>query len=228
MSYTGKGMSEKALVLFSGGVDSAVALWLVKRDSPDVELYTLTVNYYRRSSGEMRCAEKLAALAAVKRHIVVEAPYIREIEDMPGSQSLNSGGRVLPSVFIPVKNLLFYSLAAHLAFMVGAKRVVVGHNYEDSKLFPDVASSLIERFNELLRESLPSYGLTVEAPLLEYTKRQVYQMAVELGVPLEYTWSCWRAGEIHCGACDGCLTRRRMFYELGLRDATVYESLNTS
>lgn len=224
-------MADRVLVLLSGGVDSAVTLWMLKHENREHELYSLAINYHRRSLGEERCAARLAARAGVKKHIVIETPFIREIEDLPDHphlNSVNSGRQELPPVFIPMKNLLFYSLAAHIAFSVGANRVVVGHNLDDSKLFPDVGASLIMRFNQLVAESLPEYRLVFEAPLLTRTKREVYRMALELGVPLEETWSCWRAGEIHCGMCEGCLTRRRMFSELGVEDKTLYESLNSS
>jgi 7-cyano-7-deazaguanine synthase len=221
-------MSDRVLVLLSGGIDSAVALWLIRRETPASEVYTLTIDYYRRSRGEDECAARLSAKAGVSSHIKISLPFLRELEDQPPERGIHYRSVGFPPVFIPVRNLVFYSCAAHIAFSINANKIVVGHNGEDVGRFPDVGAGFIERFNGLLRESLPGYRLTLEAPLLPYSKREVVQLAFSLGVPLEDTWSCWGTGTIHCGRCEGCQTRRKVFRELGIEDPTPYERINTA
>lgn len=223
-----RGMTERILVLLSGGIDSAVVLWLARRESPADRIYTLTIDYYRRSRGEDKCAAKLAAKAGVSSHLKISIPFLRDLEDQPIGVATSYRRTNLPPTFIPVRNLVFYSCAAHVAFSVNASKIVVGHNGEDVGQFPDVGAGFIERFNELLRESLPGYKLRIEAPLLSYSKREVTRLALTLGVPLEDTWSCWGPGDIHCGQCKGCQSRRDVFRELGMEDPTPYERINTS
>ncbi|MCS7146498.1 MAG: 7-cyano-7-deazaguanine synthase [Aigarchaeota archaeon] len=226
-SLQGSEVPERVLVLLSGGIDSAVALWMIRRERPESEVYSLSINYYRRSAAEAEYAAKLAAKAGVVSHTIIELHFLREIEDQQSPSQITYKGAELPPVFIPVRNLIFYSCAAHVATSINAKRIVVGHNRDDAENFPDVGPTFIESFNQLLRESLPGYDLTLEAPLIKYTKREVLRMAVELGVPLEDTWSCWGPGAVHCGRCEGCRTRQRMFRDLGIRDPVAYERINT-
>ncbi|GBC70807.1 7-cyano-7-deazaguanine synthase [Candidatus Calditenuaceae archaeon HR02] len=219
-------MSERILVLLSGGIDSAVALWLVRREIPASKVYTLTIDYHRRSRGEDECAARLAAKAGVSSHLKISLPFLKDLEDQPGEAAVSYRDIGFPPVFIPVRNLVFYSCAAHVAFSINADKIVVGHNGEDAGRFPDVGTDFIKRFNELLRESLPGYKLTLEAPLLSHSKRDVARLALTLGVPLEDTWSCWGPGTIHCGRCEGCQSRRNVFRELGVEDPTTYERIN--
>ncbi len=209
--------------MLSGGIDSAVALWLVRRGIPASGVYTLTIDYHRRSRGEDECAARLAARAGVSSHLKISLSFLKDLEDQPSEAAMGYRDMGFPPVFIPVRNLVFYSCAAHVAFSISANKIVVGHNGEDVGRFPDVGTSFIERFNRLLRESLPKYRLTLEAPLLPYSKLEVARLAVDLGVPLEDTWSCWGPGTIHCGHCEGCQSRRNVFRELGIEDPTPYE-----
>ncbi len=219
-------MSERILVLLSGGIDSAVALWLARRKNPLGAIYSLSIDYHGRSRGEDESAARLARKAGVTSHLKISLPFLRDSEDLPEREALTHRGSRLPPVFIPARNLIFYSCASHVAFSVTANRITVGHNREDVDRFPDVGSSFIERFNELLRESLPGYDLTLEAPLINYSKWEVVQLALELGVPLEDTWSCWGPGDLHCGRCEGCHARQKIFREVGMKDPTPYESIN--
>jgi 7-cyano-7-deazaguanine synthase len=100
----------------------------------------------------------------------------------------------------------------------------VGHNAEDRNLFSDVGPDLIEAFNSLAAAMVPRRSVRVEAPLLGMGKLEVVRLALELGVPLELTWSCWREGDFHCGVCDGCVKRKEVFKALGVKDVTEYES----
>jgi 7-cyano-7-deazaguanine synthase len=218
-------MSERSLVLLSGGVDSAVALWLRLRELPSDQIFTLSINFYRRSGGEATAARRLAQIAGVARHIEIDLPFLREAEDIAGlNETLPAAGR-LPPVFLPVRNMIYYSVAAHIAVTLGAEEVVVGHNSDDAESFPDVGYDFIQLFNQLLARSLPGLGARVSAPLIVLRKPEVWKLGLRLGVPLYETWSCWMAGERHCGKCPGCGQRKRMFKELGLEDPTPYEDV---
>lgn len=220
-------MAERILVLLSGGVDSAVALWMVMHERPLSQVFSLTIDYHRRSRGEIEAAARLAEKAGVSEHLRINLEFLRDLEDQLDITPPPYRGAPLPPVFIPVRNLVFYSCAAHVAYTLGADTIIVGHNSDDVERFPDVGPAFIESFNQLLKESLPGYSVKIEAPLLKHSKREVIQLALRYGVPLEETWSCWGPGDVHCGICEGCLTRRRMFKELGLRDTTLYESVNS-
>lgn len=213
-------MREACVVLLSGGIDSATALWLVKRRCEDV--YTLSINYHRRSRAEAEAARKLSERAGVAMHDEVELPFLREVEDIGGVSKRIAEEAGIPTTFIPLRNLLFYSIASYHAYTRGASRVVVGHNYEDTGLFPDVSEDFMGLFNELTRLSLPRAEVRIDSPLIGMSKKEILRLAQRIDVPLELTWSCWRPVDRHCGTCEGCQTRRQLFRELGIEDRTEY------
>lgn len=218
-------MTRRVLLLLSGGVDSAAALWLLRKENGASEVYTLSINFYRRSPGEAAAARRLSGLAGAARHMEIDMQFLREAEDLPRLADSYPAAQSLPPVFLPARNIIYYSVAAHVASSLGAREIVVGHNRDDVETFPDVGCDFIEAFNELLERSLPGFGASVKAPLIGLRKLEVWRLAYQLGVPLGMTWSCWRAGELHCGRCAGCMQRRKMFETLGIEDPTSYQEL---
>ncbi len=209
------------LVLLSGGIDSATALYLVKRRNGRCE--TLSIDFHRRNRREVEAARAVAEAAGVEEHAELGLGFLREAMDLGDQIRSEVGGRGVPLTFIPYRNLLFYSIGCYWAWARRLGTVVVGHNADDVKLFSDVGPGHMGAFNSLAAAMIPWRPVRVEAPLLGMGKLEVVRLALELGVPLELTWSCWLEGEVHCGVCEGCAKRKEVFRALGVRDSTEYQ-----
>ncbi|MHB8585156.1 MAG: 7-cyano-7-deazaguanine synthase [Thermoplasmatota archaeon] len=188
----------RALVLFSGGVDSAVALWWALQEG--LKPATLTFRYPGRPRGEARAAADLLRCAGVGdsiEAIEVDLPFLTEAERPQ-----------VPAGYVPSRNALFYSFAYHLAASRGFGRILGGHNAEDAAKFPDATPAFFASLERLLAQ-----GLVVEAgraapriemPLIGMPKRDVVARGRAMGVPLELSWSCYEDNAVPCGACPGC------------------------
>jgi 7-cyano-7-deazaguanine synthase len=207
-------------VLLSGGIDSATALYLTKKN---LGVRALTFEYQGIARRELEAAKAVAARAGVIEQRVVRLPDLREAADIPGF-----GPRGLPPTYIPLRNSIFYAFAASYAEETGAAAIVGGHNRDDTDVFADVSS---EFFRSLERafwsgsKILRRNRLRIDRPLESRTKVQVIRLAATLGVPLELTWSCHQDKRQHCWRCDGCLTRARSFIEAGVQDPLKLEKI---
>lgn len=190
----------RALVLLSGGLDSAVALWHAR--AAGHEVVALSFRYPGRPLKEARAARELARLAAVPHH-EADLPFLREPEG--GAFAL------APRGYIPGRNALFYAAAAYHAEIVGCQVVVGGHNADDAARFPDARASFFQRLGALLDAGLWGLpgrpALRLEMPLATLTKKEVVALGRSLRVPLALAWSCYEDGEAPCGACPSCLER---------------------
>jgi 7-cyano-7-deazaguanine synthase len=212
----------KAVVLLSGGIDSASALYWCKEKGWDI--FALTFDYELEQSPELRAARKVARGAGVKRHLVVEASFYKELRGSPSShkEKIVDSDSGISRAYVPARNIVFFGMAAAYAETLGARKVVSGHNQEDVERFPDASEEFIEEFNELLRLGLRSSrgrsSIEVIAPFAKSSKTQVLREAVRLGVPLKDTWSCYNNGTKPCGVCYGCRSRMEAFGEIGVED----------
>ena len=217
---------DRAVILFSGGLDSATCLWWAKRQR--WELNTISYNYFRRTDREIRSAENLVKTAEVREHKTIDIPFLRDIEDILkfSSTPLPEGLESRSSAYIPARNLVFYGMAASWAETLGAAKIVGGHNRMDFDLFPDSTPKFFEVINEVLRVGTWSGKdgkLEIIRPLEKLDKAGILKLAIELRVPLELTWSCYRGRERACGTCDACIKRLRAFEEINMEDPLDYE-----
>jgi len=153
----------------------------------------------------------------VEEHRVVEIPQLKEAGDMKDGRNF----RDLPPTYIPMRNGIFYSVAASYAEEVGADYIIGGHNREDVEVFPDTSPAFFESFQKAIWAGSRLLGerrTTVLRPLQLKSKAEVVSLAAGLGVPLERTWSCYREGSRHCGECEGCRKRAKAFSEAGVSD----------
>lgn len=194
--------SGQALVLLSGGVDSAVALWWARRRFRTVRALTFTFAY--RSRPEKRAARRLARAAGVALE-EIRLPFLRENPRAPG----RSPG------YLPARNLLFYSVALSRAEALGARAVVGGHNGADPARFPDAGESFFLEL-ERLAASVGYAKVRILTPLSRLDKAGVVRMGVALGTPLHLAWSCYGRGPRPCGRCPACREREEAFRKCGL------------
>lgn len=222
-------MKKKAIVLFSGGLDSTTCLyWALDRG---YECETLTVAYGQKHDREVRAAETIARRLGVKQHFVtLNLPWLvssslvdknQQIPDQPLEQ-IESGQ--IPSTYVPGRNLMFLSVAASLMDAVRADAVVAGPNAVDFSGYPDCTPAFFQAAAQAINfgtERGVTQGVEVLAPLMDLSKTDIVRLGVKLGVPFELTWSCYNGGEKPCGRCDSCKLRARGFAEAGVKDGSV-------
>jgi 7-cyano-7-deazaguanine synthase len=213
----------KALVLLSGGIDSAVCLWWTRQQGWDP--LALTIDYHARPSAEVRSIRALLTAAKTPELITVPLPFLKEIDDLKKEGLQNPLLAKAPDPYIPSRNLIFYAVAGYYAETLGTPLIVGGHNGIDPETFPDSSPDFFVHVNSLYRLGLWSYPkshVAIKLPLAGKPKEEVVTMGLKLGVPFEHTWSCYWDGVKHCGRCASCLERRDAFRGLGVRDPVAY------
>ena len=215
---------DRAIVLLSGGVDSAVTLWWAQRQGWDVR--PLTFDYYGRPRREHDAIEALVKAAGAPPIRYVDLPFLKEVDDLRGAGLANPVLRDSPEGYIPARNLIFYSLAAYYAELDGTRYLVGGHNGLDPESFPDSSPRFFQGLNGLFHQSLWSYErspIEVVVPLSGKSKEDVLRLGRDLGVPFGLTWSCYWDRDAPCGTCVSCRERREAFAAIGAVDPLRYE-----
>ncbi|MBM3897018.1 MAG: 7-cyano-7-deazaguanine synthase QueC [Thaumarchaeota archaeon] len=215
MNASGK---ESVVVLLSGGLDSAVCLWLAKEANWHV--YTLSFNYHNRLKREIESSAKLAQNAGVVEHKVIELPFLFELEDLKTKNGLPY--RNFPSAYIPARNMVFYAIAVSYAESISAKYVIGGHNNLDHKSFPDSTQEFFARLNEIIKIGTLTNSTEIITPLSKLDKLRILKEAIRLKVPLELTWSCYDREDIACGRCPACRIRLQTFSRAKIKDLIPY------
>ncbi|MFX1260239.1 MAG: 7-cyano-7-deazaguanine synthase, partial [Promethearchaeota archaeon] len=184
-----------SVILLSGGIDSATALYWAMREGYD--LIGLSINYLNRPEQEKIATANLAKETNIKL-IEITAPYVMEAIDLifkgyPAPCAINA-----PEGFIPSKNLLFYSIASYFADAYGIEVIIGGHTSYDTRKFPDVSNSFFSKLTELInmgKHNQDKNLIKIKLPLLKMSKAEVVKLAKELRVPIELTWSCYSDGD---------------------------------
>jgi len=204
-----------AIVLLSGGLDSALCLWWAKRNYEKV--IGVSINYFKRPANEIEATKNLANAAGVQV-IFVDLPFVKEYSDIEEKYPIKK--RNLSPVFIPSKNILYYSVAANIAESMGIAKLIGGHNKIDYETFPDSSPEYVSALNKAFGMASDIEILT---PLANLDKTGIIKMAKEMNVPIELTWSCHREVEVACGICEGCKIRLEAFSKLKLVDPIAYQ-----
>jgi 7-cyano-7-deazaguanine synthase len=161
----------------------------------------------------------MARRVGVLEHRFMRLPDLREAEDITGSTDLSSGK--VPATYLPMKNAVYYSLAAAFAEEKGSDRIIGGHNADDKLLFEDTSEEFFASLQTTLLTASPRLrrrGLRISRPLKDMSKTEVVALAAKIRVPLELTWSCYRTGQEHCWVCEGCRLRIEAFRAAGVED----------
>jgi len=227
-------MAARAVVLLSGGLDSATAAALARREG--WELYALTVRYGQRHVREVDAARRVAEALGVVRHVEVdldlsrfggssltgegEIPKGRSAAEIAG----DSGGDSIPSTYVPARNTILLSLALGWAEVLGAERIVIGTNALDYSGYPDCRPEFLSAFDYLAslatRAGVEGRAIRIWAPLQDLTKAGIIRAGMELGLDYGLTHSCYdpEPDGRPCGRCDSCQLRARGFAEAGYPD----------
>ncbi len=230
---TTKGQKPKAVVLLSGGMDSATVVALAQEAG--FEVVALTVDYGQRHAVELAAARRVAQTLGVRDHRVIEvdlraiggSALTAEIA-VPLGRDEASIGEGVPVTYVPARNTILLSLALGLAEVLDCRDLFVGVNALDSSGYPDCRPAFVRAFEALAQvaTTLAETGgpVRIHAPLLHLTKAQIASEAARLGLDLGITHTCYApsAEGLACGLCDACQLRARGFAQAGLPDPTHY------
>lgn len=209
-------MSRKAVVLLSGGIDSATCLYIAKRDG--FLPHCLIFDYGQRHHREIASAKRIARKAAVKSLLCkISLPW-RGSSLLDGKLDIPRYGRGIPSTYVAARNIIFLSFALSYAEAIKAKAVFIGANARDFSGYPDCRPNFYRAFSKVAKAGLKSKDIRIFTPLINKSKAQIIKMGKDLGVPYELSWSCYRGGSRPCASCDSCRFRARGFRQAGLKD----------
>jgi len=222
-------MSQKAVVLLSGGLDSATVLALARAQG--FECYALSVDYGQRHHSELEAACRLAAVLGAKEHRTISI----DLTAFGGSALTDSSiavpeqpGEGIPVTYVPARNTIMLSLALAWAEVLDARDVFIGVNAVDYSGYPDCRPAFIEAFEQMAnlatKAGVEGRRFTVHAPLQHLTKAEIIQQGLSVGVDYAQTVSCYQADASGraCGVCDSCRLRRAGFAAAGVADPTHY------
>lgn len=210
----------RVVVLVSGGIDSAVALyWSVDQRW---EVHPLTFDYPNRPLPERRATHELVERTGCGERLEeVSLPFLEEVEDLREEGRLGSHLEAAPDAYVPARNLIFYAVAANMGEVLGARQIVGGHNGTDPDTFPDASPAFFDTLNALLAQGLLTHEaspLEVTNPLEGMTKAEIVARGHDLGVPFGETWSCQYDRDRPCGSCPSCEEREAAFRRAGRQD----------
>ena len=221
----------KALVLFSGGVDSTTCLAIAIDKYGSDEVLALSVSYGQKHDKEVEAAQKIAAYYGV-RLMTLDLSTIfadsncsllqgsdREIPKESYAEQLESGDGSPVSTYVPFRNGLFLSTAASVALSHGCEEIYYGAHSDDAagSAYPDCSAEFNESINRAIYLGSGNQ-LHVIAPFIGMNKAQVVAEGLRLGVPYELTWSCYEGGDKPCGECGTCRDRAAAFKANGVKD----------
>ncbi len=219
-------MSQKAVCLLSGGLDSVTSLYVAKREG--YRLLALTFAYGQRHTKEIECAQAVARDLEIRHRVVpLEMPrqgsaLLDPAIPVPVHRRESEMGADIPVTYVPSRNTIFLAMAASWAEAEGAGAVFIGANALDYSGYPDCRPEYFEAFERLLavgtKAGVENRGIRICAPLLRLSKKEIVILGSALGVPFDKTWSCYRGGDFICGECDACLLRAKGFREAGIFD----------
>ena len=224
-------MMSKAVILLSGGLDSATTLAIAAERGYDC--YALSLDYRQRHVAELSAARRVARAFQVLEHKVIPI----DLSTIGGSALTDSSIAVpeqpsegIPVTYVPARNTVFLSLALAWAEVLGADDIFLGVNAVDYSGYPDCRPEYIEAFkamaNLATRRGVEGQILSIHAPLISLSKAEIIREGVRLGVDYSLTVACYQADEsgAACGLCESCRLRASGFREAGVPDPTRYQS----
>jgi 7-cyano-7-deazaguanine synthase len=211
----------KCAVILSGGPDSVtVAYWAKSRG---FDVHAVTFDYGQKAKIEISRAQEIAeALGAT--HKVIDLSRLSEIYEGVTSlvdEDIEVTEEFSDPIIVPFRNGVFMAVTVAYAVGIGATHIFYGAHASDEPFYPDCRREFYEAFQEAARLGTET-EMVIQSPFSDMPKSGIIRKAVELGVPLDRTWSCYLNGPVHCGRCESCNNRRNAFAEAGVQDPTEY------
>jgi 7-cyano-7-deazaguanine synthase len=221
---------KKAVVILSGGMDSTTAAFIAKRQ--EFEIIPVHFNYAQRTEKrELKAFNDICDYLNIdkEKRYVIDLPFFKQIGasalvdekiEVP-TDGIKPG---IPVTYVPFRNGIFLSIAAAVAEKEGAEAIYIGVVEEDSSGYPDCREEFIENMQKAINSGTkPETKIEIKTPLIHLKKEDIVKKALEVGVPLELTWSCYKEEEEACGVCDSCRLRLKGFEKAGIKDKIPYK-----
>jgi 7-cyano-7-deazaguanine synthase len=217
---------QRAVVLLSGGMDSCVCAALAVRD---YEAAAVHVSYGQRTEDRERTAfVGICDRLGIRDRLMVRNDSLRAI----GGSALTDAaiavpeadeiGRDIPVTYVPFRNAHFLAVAVSWAEVLGAEKVYIGAVEQDSSGYPDCRPEYYQAFNQVVKAGTKEGRIEIVTPLIAMRKAEIVMRGLELGAPLDLTWSCYSREDQACGVCDSCVLRLRAFHDAGMADPIPY------
>ncbi len=214
----------KAVLILSGGVDSTTLLYEIIKEGYEVQ--ALTFNYAQRHKKEIDCARKIAALLGVPHRVV----DLCCLASLLGDSAL-LGGKEVPSchyteeaarqTIVPNRNMILLAIATGYAEAHGISQVFYAAHKNDSTIYPDCREDFVEAMKPAIRLATAWHPVELRAPFVNLTKAEIVKIGLELKVPYELTWSCYKGEETPCRSCPTCIEREEAFELNGAVDPLI-------
>jgi 7-cyano-7-deazaguanine synthase len=227
-------MSESAVILVSGGMDSCVTAAIANQNSDQIAL--LHISYGQRTERRERKAfEDIANFYQVEKRLAVSIEYLAKI----GGSSLTDQtieiseadleSTKIPTSYVPFRNANMLAIAASWAEVLKANQIYIGAVAEDSSGYPDCRPEFFAAFEKTIETGTkPETQIKIVTPIIHLSKAEIVQKGIELKAPLNLSWSCYRNEELACGTCDSCALRLRGFARADVIDPIAYKDLFTN
>jgi 7-cyano-7-deazaguanine synthase len=221
------GEKSRSVVLLSGGMDSCVCAALAARDTDAAALH---VNYGQRTAERERWAfERICDHFGIKRRLVIRNEALGIIggsaltdKDIAVPQAGEEIGTDIPITYVPFRNAHFLAAAVSWAEVLDADKIYIGAVEQDSSGYPDCRPAYYDAFNAVIKAGTREGTIQIVTPLINLRKVEIVRLGMELGAPLDLTWSCYSREDKGCGVCESCVLRQRAFVEAKTPDPIPY------
>jgi 7-cyano-7-deazaguanine synthase len=222
-------MSESAIVLVSGGMDSCVTAAIAKRENDEIAF--LHISYGQRTERRERQAfNDIADFYKIEKRLDVSIEYLKRI----GGSSLtienievaeaDLESKEIPTSYVPFRNANMLAIATSWAEVLVANSIYVGAVSEDSSGYPDCRPEFYRAFERTIETGTkPETDIKIVTPIIDLSKAEIVKKGIELNAPLDLSWSCYRSEDLACGTCDSCALRLRGFERAGVKDPISYK-----
>ncbi|HEX4485398.1 MAG TPA: 7-cyano-7-deazaguanine synthase QueC [Terriglobales bacterium] len=216
----------RAVVLLSGGMDSAVCAALAARDYDGAALH---ISYGQRTEKrEEQSFLGICEKVGISERLMVRNQSLRAIGGsaltdpsiaVPDGHAI---GKDIPVTYVPFRNAHFLAVAVSWAEVIGAEKIYIGAVEQDSSGYPDCRPAYYEAYNQVIKAGTKEGKIEIVTPLIHLRKAEIVRLGLELGAPFHLTWSCYSREDEACGACDSCVLRMRAFRDAGAQDPISY------
>lgn len=224
--------NKKAVILLSGGLDSATTLGIALKE--DYIVYALSFAYGQRHDRELDSAKKLVDHYNVQNHEIIDLDLRKicvsaltdEKQPIPEKRSSSELASNIPITYVPARNLIMLSMAVAFAESIEADSVFIGVNVIDYSGYPDCRPEFIKAFEHTAalatKTGVEGNVIKIKTPLITMSKSEIIKLAKKLNIPFHLTWSCYKGEHKACGVCDSCQLRLNGFSDAGLKDPIEY------
>lgn len=218
----------RSVVLLSGGMDSTLTAAIAAQESDDVA--AIHFNYrHRTERRELKAFGDVCDALNISQRLVVDVEVLRQIggssltDDAIAVTAADLTTKLIPSSYVPFRNGTFLAMAAGWAETIGAERIYIGAVEEDGSGYPDCRRIFFDAMQLAIElGTKPETNIKLVTPLIAMKKSDIVRRSIELGAPLELTWSCYQSEDVACGLCDSCALRLRGFAQAGATDPIAY------